>query len=47
MKYLDYVYVRQLHVLVNSRKSTFPINADFFSPKRFKGYSQFRSCITN
>ena len=30
MKYLDYVYVRQPHVLVNSRKSTFPINADFF-----------------
>ena len=34
MKYLDYVksivYVRQMHILVNSRKSTFSISADFF-----------------
>ena len=34
MKYLDYlksiVYIRQMPILANSRKSTFPISADFF-----------------
>ena len=34
MKYFDYlnsiVYIREMHILANSRKSTFPIIADFF-----------------
>ena len=34
MKYFDYlksiVYIRQIHILVNSRKPTFPISAEFF-----------------
>ena len=37
MKYFDYVksivYIRQRAILANSRKSTFPINADFFPLK--------------
>ena len=34
MKYSDYlrsiVYIRQMRILASSRKSTFPISADFF-----------------
>ena len=33
MKYFDYlksiVYIRQMHILANSRKPTVPISADF------------------
>ena len=40
MKYFDYlksiVYIRQMHILANSRKSSFPINADFFLLKVLK-----------
>ena len=28
------VYIRQMHILANSQKSAFPINADFF-PQKF------------
>ena len=34
MKYFDYlisiVYIQQMNILANSRKSAFPISADFF-----------------
>ena len=40
MKYFDYlksnVYIRQIHILANSRKSLFPIIADFFFLKVLK-----------
>ena len=40
MKYFDYfksiVYIRHKHILANSRKSTFPISADFFPLKVLK-----------
>ena len=40
MKYFDYlkyiVYMRQMHILANSQKSTFPISADFFPLKVLK-----------
>ena len=40
MKYFDYlkpiVYIRQMHILANSRKSIFPISADFFLIKVLK-----------
>ena len=40
MKYFDYlkfnVYIRQMHILANSQKSTFPISADLFSLKVLK-----------
>ena len=40
MKYFDYlksiVYIRQIPILVNSRKSTFPISANFFPLKVLK-----------
>ena len=40
MKYFNYlksiVYIRQMHILTNSRKSTFPISADFLPLKVLK-----------
>ena len=40
MKYFDYlksiVYIRQMHIFANSRKSTFPISTDFFPLKVLK-----------
>ena len=37
MKYFDYlrsiVYIRQMNISANSRKSTFPVSADFFPLK--------------
>ena len=40
MQYFDYlkssVYIRQMHILACSRKSTFRISADFFSLKVLK-----------
>ena len=40
MKYFDYlksiVYIRQMDILANSRKSSFPISANFFSLKVLK-----------
>ena len=53
MKYFDYlrsiVYIRQMHILTNSLKSTFPISADFFPLKVLKVTRNFELsfCITN
>ena len=43
IEYNNIVYIRQMHILVNSRKTNFPNKCWFFPPKRFKGHSQFRS----
>ena len=43
IEYNNIVYIRQMHILVNSRKTLFPNKCWFFFPKRFKGHSQFRS----
>ena len=47
MKYFDYlrsiVYIRQMHILANSQKSTFPIRADFFPLKVLKVTRNFEA----
>ena len=43
IEYNNIVCIRQMHILVNSRKTLFPNKCWFFFPKRFKGHSQFRS----
>ena len=47
MKYFDYlksiVYIRQMHILANSRKSTFSVSADFFPLKVLKFTHNFEA----